>query len=224
MNFGDVLKKSFLDAFSSRDITTSFILTTLFITALFGLYIYGIYRVVCRRGFYSKSFNNSLVTISLITASIILAIQSSVVISLGMVGALSIVRFRTAIKDPTDLTFLFWSISIGIICGAGFYEIAGWVSLAITVITFLLELIPSARAPKLLILNISCCEAEATILAVIRAHTRNYVVKSRNLTAKGLELILELRIKDESGLIYAIDALEDVSAVSLLSHDGEATY
>ena len=106
------------------DITTGKIAATLIVTALLALYIFAIYRLVTRKVFYSKNFNISLAVMSLITAAIILAMQSNLVISLGMVGALSIVRFRTAIKDPMDLAFLFWSISVGIICGAGLYEVA----------------------------------------------------------------------------------------------------
>ena len=112
MGFKDVFKKSFLEGFTSMDITTGKIAATLIVTALLALYIFAIYRLVTRKVFYSKNFNISLAVMSLITAAIILAMQSNLVISLGMVGALSIVRLRTAIKDPMDLAFLFWSISI----------------------------------------------------------------------------------------------------------------
>ena len=112
MGFKDVFKKSFLEGFTSMDITTGKIAATLIVTALLALYIFAIYRLVTRKVFYSKNFNISLAVMSLITSAIILAMQSNLVISLGMVGALSIVRFRTAIKDPMDLAFLFWSISM----------------------------------------------------------------------------------------------------------------
>ena len=119
MGFKDILKKSFLEGANVVDFSIASVALTLVVTAALGLYIYIVYRLISRKSFYSKSFNISLVAMAMITAAIILAIQSSVVISLGMVGALSIVRFRTAVKDPMDLVFLFWSISIGIICGAG---------------------------------------------------------------------------------------------------------
>ena len=122
MSFKDIFKKSFLEGFTAMDISTSKILATLAMVVILSLYIFCIYQVVTRKTFYSKTFNISLAAIAIITASIILAMQSNLVISLGMVGALSIVRFRTAIKDPMDLIFLFWSISIGIICGGGLYE------------------------------------------------------------------------------------------------------
>jgi hypothetical protein len=106
MNFQDVLKKSFLEGFTSLDISTSKITATLLVTCIFALYIFAMYRFVTRKTFYSKTFNTAIAVIAVITAGIILAMQSSIVISLGMVGALSIIRFRTAIKDPLDLIFL----------------------------------------------------------------------------------------------------------------------
>ena len=124
MGFNDVLKKSFLEGVSVADLSITSVLLNLAVTAALGIYIYFVYRLVSKKEFYSKSFNISQVALAMITAAIILSIQSSVVISLGMVGALSIVRFRTAIKDPMDLIFFFWSISAGIICGAGFAMMA----------------------------------------------------------------------------------------------------
>lgn len=115
MNFQDVFKNSFLEGFTGLDISTSKILATMLVTSILALYIFVMYRLVTRKTFYSKTFNVAIAVISVITAGIILAMQSSLVISLGMVGALSIIRFRTAVKDPLDLIFLFWSISIGII-------------------------------------------------------------------------------------------------------------
>lgn len=116
MSVRDVIKNSFLNQINT-DISTTDVLVVLLATAILGVYLFFIYRMVCKKAFYSKSFAISLVVIALVTSIIIITIQSSVVISLGMVGALSIVRFRTAIKDPMDLAFLFWAISIGIICG-----------------------------------------------------------------------------------------------------------
>ena len=120
--FSNIFKKSFLEGFGGSDITTVRILVTLAVTCALALYIFIVYYVATKKTFYSKTFNIALFMIAVITSSIILAMQSNLVISLGMVGALSIVRFRTAIKDPMDLIFLFWSISIGIICGADRYD------------------------------------------------------------------------------------------------------
>ena len=182
MGFKDVFKKSFLEGFNGMDITTAKIAATLFVTALLALYIFAIYRLVTRKVFYSKNFNIALAAMSLITAAIILAMQSNLVISLGMVGALSIVRFRTAIKDPMDLVFLFWSISIGIICGAGLYEVALVTSVAVTVFILVLDMIPVSRAPMMLVVNSSKMDDEQTVLDVVGKYAKSYKVKSRNLS------------------------------------------
>ena len=152
MGIKDIIKKSFLTQFNS-DLSTTDVLFALMITAAIGVYIFLVYRAVCRKAFYSKSFAISLPVISMITACIIVAIQSNAVISLGMVGALSIVRFRTAVKDPMDLAFLFWSISVGIICGATLYEVAAVASLLITLVMLVLHFVPNAKPALLLIVN-----------------------------------------------------------------------
>ena len=121
LSIKDIIKQSFLEGFSSSDITLKTVVVALLITAVLAVYIFAIYKLMCRKTFYSKNFNISLVGVALITAAIIITIQSSIVVSLGMVGALSIVRFRTAIKDPMDLLYLFWAITGGITCGAGMY-------------------------------------------------------------------------------------------------------
>ena len=206
------------------DITTAKIAATLFVTALLALYIFAIYRLVTRKVFYSKNFNIALAALSLITAAIILAMQSNLVISLGMVGALSIVRFRTAIKDPMDLVFLFWSISIGIICGAGLYEVALVTSVAVTVFILVLDMIPVSRAPMMLVVNSSKMDDEQTVLDVVGKYAKSYKVKSRNLSKGRLDMMVELRVKDESGLVSEVAALDGMIGASLIAHDGEVTF
>ena len=132
MSFSEIFKKSFLDGYASTDINIYTAAIAMIITSVLALYVFVVYRVLTRKTFYSKNFNISLAAVALITSGIILTIQSNIVVSLGMVGALSIVRFRTAIKDPMDLVFLFWSIAIGIICGVGLAEIAIMMSLVLT--------------------------------------------------------------------------------------------
>lgn len=224
MGFKDVFKKSFLEGFNGMDITTAKIAATLFVTALLALYIFAIYRLVTRKVFYSKNFNIALAAMSLITAAIILAMQSNLVISLGMVGALSIVRFRTAIKDPMDLVFLFWSISIGIICGAGLYEVALVTSVAVTVFILVLDMIPVSRAPMMLVVNSSKMDDEQTVLDVVGKYAKSYKIKSRNLSKGRLDMVVELRVKDESGLVSEVAALDGMIGASLIAHDGEVTF
>lgn len=224
MGFKDVLKKSFLEGVNVADFSIASVALTLAVTAALGIYIYLVYRLVSRKAFYSKSFNISLVAMALITAAIILAIQSSVVISLGMVGALSIVRFRTAVKDPMDLVFLFWSIAVGIICGAGLYGMALMLSLCVTIAVILLDYFPTASAPMLLVLNARDEKLEDDVIAIVSKYARHYRVKSRNLTKDGMDMVMELRIKkDEAEMVRAINQLPGVDAVSLLSHDGEVS-
>lgn len=223
-NFSDIFKKSFLQGFTGGDISTGRIAATLLVTILIALYIFVIYRVVTRKTFYSKTFNIALVALAVITAGIILAMQSNLVISLGMVGALSIIRFRTAIKDPMDLVFLFWSISIGIVCGAGLYEVALITSLLVTVGIIGLDLIPTSKAPMMLVVNAKELDAEKEIIQTVKKFNKNFKVKSRNFSAGHLDMIIEVRVKEEAELVQSVSGIEAVTGVSLISHDGEVTF
>ena len=220
----DIFKKSFLEGYASAEVTYRSVAIALLVTLVIGLYIFMVYRVLTRKTFYSKNFNISLVTIALITAAIIVTIQSSVVVSLGMVGALSIVRFRTAIKDPMDLSFLFWAISVGIICGAGYAFFAVLLSLAVTFALVVLDKLPVAKAPMILIVNAADLEAEERILEAVSRFAKFYNVKSRNLTAASLDLSIELRTDRGAELVKAVMSQEGVETVSLLEHDGEVTF
>ncbi|MBR3928615.1 MAG: DUF4956 domain-containing protein [Clostridia bacterium] len=182
------------------------------------------YRGVTRKAFYSKSFNISLVGITVITAALILTMQSSVVLSLGMVGALSIVRFRTAIKDPMDLMFLFWSISVGIICGAGLAQVAVVLSIVITLGILVLNWFPVAKAPMIFVVNASDLDAEEEILNAVRKYEKHFKIKSRNMTASSLDMIIELRTAKGGELVREAMKLDKVTSASLLSHDGEVTF
>lgn len=224
MSVKDIIKKSFLETFSKADISATDILVVLLITSVLALYIFFIYRILTRKSFYNKSFNIALAALALITAAIIITIQSSIVVSLGMVGALSIVRFRTAIKDPMDLVFLFWSISIGIICGAGLYEVAIVLSIMVTLAIFVLDKIPVAKAPMILVVNSTDIKNEENILDVVTEFCKFPKVKSRNLTGDRLDIVIELRVKEEADMVLKINAINGVQSVSLLSHDGEVTF
>lgn len=224
MGFSDIFKKSFLDGFSSSDINIYTAAIAMLITCMLALYIFVVYRVLTRKTFYSKSFNISLAGIALITSAIILTIQSSIVVSLGMVGALSIVRFRTAIKDPMDLMFLFWAIAVGIICGVGLAEIAVLMSIMLTVGVIILNHFPVTKAPMILVVNASDISGEEAIIEAVRAYARHPVVKSRNLTRGTLDLTIELRTAEGSKLVRSVMELDSVDHASLISHDGEVTF
>ena len=222
MSFKDIFKQSFLNGYTNGVDTTS-VLIGLGIACLFGIYIFLIYRAVTRKTFYSKNFAISLVAMAVITSAIILTIQSNIVISLGMVGALSIVRFRTAIKDPMDLVFLYWAISVGIISGAGLSMICAALCLAMTVVVFLLSKYPDKKYSMLLVVNTSRTDSDKEIMETIKASTKHYQVKSKNLTPTSLDMIVELKVGDQSNLLQEILKIDGVTGASLLTHEGETT-
>ena len=161
---------------------------------------------------------------AVITAAIILTIQSSIIISLGMVGALSIVRFRTAIKDPMDLVFLFWSISVGIVCGAGFAVIAVIASLVLTCGILLANWLPIAKAPQILLVNSDSFENEKEIMEIVGKYCSLHRVKARNLTKDHLDMAIEVRVKEEAQLVRELMKLKAIVSASLIAHDGEVTF
>ena len=224
MSFKDIFKKSFLEGYASAEITTFTIVVALGLACLLALYIFFVYRVVTRKTFYSKNFNITLAGITVITAALILTMQSSVVLSLGMVGALSIVRFRTAVKDPMDLMFLFWSISVGIICGAGLAQVAVILSVVVTAGILILDRMPVAKAPMILVVNSVDLDSEDAVCGIVKKYARFFSVKSRNMTAETLDLVVELRTEQGSALIREVMAIKGITSASLLAHDGEVTF
>ena len=224
MSIKDAINKSVLQVFTDPAVTMGDIAASLGMAAVLALYIYLIYKLVTRSAFYSRDFNKSLAMLPVITAGILLAMQSSFVISLGSVGALSIVRFRNAVKDPMDLVFLFWSISIGIVCGAKLYALAVLLSLVLTVLVFVLDFIPAAKSPMLLVMNGSDASVETALQPILKQQAKAAHVKSRNLTTAGIDLIVELRPNDPAALVQACAALPGVQSVSLLDHDGQIRY
>lgn len=223
MTFKDLFNSAFLEGYTSTAIDVKTIIISLLISVVLGLYIFAIYKAITRKTFYSKTFNMSLVGMAVITAAIILTIQSNIVLSLGMVGALSIVRFRTAVKDPLDLVFLYWSISVGIICGAGLTMIAIVVSLVITAVVFLMHVYPGKKTSMILVVNSKNTSADEEIVQIVKKQCKHYKVKSRNLTATSLDMIIEVFTCNESELLHQAGAVDGVTSVNLLAHDGEIT-
>ena len=224
MNFKDIFKKSFLQGYAGSEITLVTIVAALAIASALALYIFLVYRVATRKTFYNKSFNIALACITAITAALILTMQSSVVLSLGMVGALSIVRFRTAVKEPMDLMFLFWAISVGIICGAGLAQVAVVLSIVITLAILILNRFPVAKAPMILVVNARNMDAEKEIIQVVKAFEKHFTIKSRNLTNDSLDMVIELRTTHGGEMVRNVMGLESVTSAALLAHDGEATF
>lgn len=222
--FKDIFKASFLESFSTANVSLNSLAVCFFMAALLGAYLFFLYQLMTRKTFYDKSFNMSIPVLAVIVCAIVLTIQFNIVVSLGMVGALSIVRFRTAVKSPMDLIFLFWAIAIGIICGANLNLIAVIMSAVITLGLFIMELLPVAKAPVLLIVNASDKNAKQEIEGLVKTHTRYYHIKSQSIDANRLNLIIEVRVKDSGSLLDQISAISSVSRCSLVSHDGEVTF
>lgn len=224
MKFGDVIKKSILEGFGNSDMSTTQIAIVLFVTLVFAVYLFFIYKLVNKSSMYDKELHITISLMSVITAGIIVAMQSNIVISLGMVGALSIVRFRTAIKSPMDLLFLFWSMGVGIICGAGLFEVAVMVSLIATVGVFVLEYLPGNRRPYLLIINGTKEMDEEHIIKLVEQKSVYRKIKARNRKKNGMDMILEVKTKQEKELLAELERLEGLEQISLLTHEGEVRF
>ena len=202
-------------------LSTTNVLIRLGLSALMGVYIYFIYRVTAKSGFYNRAFNKSLAVLSVVTTGIILAMQINVIVSLGMVGALSIVRFRNAVKDSMDLAYLFWSISMGIIIGTGLFELALFVNVCVTALVFVLDLLPSFRAPCILVISASRETSDEALLGAVKQYSNKVKVRSRNVSKRGVEWVIELWTKQEAALTDAVLAVEGISNANLLTHDGD---
>lgn len=221
MSYSDIIKKSVLEGFSYADFSTTKMAVTLGLTFLIAVYIFFVYRFITRSTFYNKNFNITMAIISVVTAGIVIAMQSNFVISLGMVGALSIVRFRTAIKEPMDLLFLFWSIGTGIVCGAGLYELAIVIALVVTFGLLVLQLVPVMASPMLLVIKLNNIDKEETVLSTVKKSTQKYKIDSKSITNGRENLIMEIRSKDYSSLTNEISKIEGVVSVTLMHHEGE---
>lgn len=219
--FSDIIKNSVIDNFVS-DISISKMLITLGVAFLIGYFIYLLYKRVFSGVLYSKSFNVSLMGMTMITATVIIAINSNLVLSLGMVGALSIVRFRTPIKDPTDLIFLFWAAVAGIVTGAGFFTLAIVGSIIIGLILFLFIKHSSIETPYLLVINCDGDESEREVHNHITKSVKRYNVKQKTVSANNIELTLELRLDDKvGGFVNTVSDLKGVKNALLISYSGD---
>ena len=215
-----MIKSSVLNSFSS-DITVARIAMVLAIALLLGIYVFLVYRMAVNNEFYSKDFNRSLVLMAVVTAGIVLAVQSNLVISLGMVGALSIVRYRTAVKSTLDLFFLFWSISIGIICGAGLYLLAAALCIVVTLGLFITGKLASPISLGLLIINCESLESAESILESIEPLTKYLRLKNKTVSSQNVELILEYKTKDDKALEQALASNSSISRFAFMNYDRE---
>lgn len=218
MSVKDVIKNSFLEGLGYSAPSIKTILLCLLVAVLVGIYIFVFYRIIVEEGFYSAHFGLSLILITIITAGIILTIQSSVIVSLGMVGALSIVRFRTAIKDPLDLIFLFWAISAGIIAGTGMVGLIIVTSVIISVIFIIFRLIPRKKKNRIFLSVTGEQNIEMNLIKeCLSKADKTYRVQSRNLSKAGLSLVVEMKTDDPDALIQSINEISGVQSISVVS-------
>ena len=220
MSFSDVFKSSFLsniNSFSALDV-----LLALGLAFVLGLFIFFVYKKTYSGVMYSDSFGVSLIAMAMITSLVIIAVTSNVVLSLGMVGALSIVRFRTAIKEPMDIAFLFWSIAVGIVLGAGLIPLAviGSVIIGIVIVVFSTRRL--GDTPYILVVSCEGDESEGVATELIRKEAKKYLLKSKSVNKLGIELTYEVRIREnETGFVNKLSACEGVTNAVLVSYNGE---
>ena len=220
MSFNDIFKSSFLESVSEFSVLDT--LLGMVFALLIGLFIFVIYQKTLTGVMYSSGFALTLVGLSLVTTLVIMAVTSNVVLSLGMVGALSIVRFRTAIKEPVEIVFLFWSLAAGIVIGAGMIPLAVIGSAIIGVILLLFANRKIHNKPYILVLSCVSEAAEQAALDLLGQCAAHYIVKSKTVTAGGIELTAELRTKDAStAFVNQISEITGVDSATLVSYNGE---
>lgn len=220
-NFSEIFKSSFADKIISVSFLDIFI--ALALALVMGLFIMQVYKKTFKGVMYSESFAISLLGLSLITTIIILAVTSNVVLSLGMVGALSIVRFRSAIKEPIDIVYLFWSISVGIIIGAGLIPLAIIGSVFIGIVLILFVNRKTVNNPYILVITCEDDNAENQTLNLISKSVGKYNVKSKTISPiNGIEMTVEIALKGESTkFVNEISKANGVSNVVLVSYNGD---
>jgi len=221
MTFNDIFKSNFLEqvsGFSFLDMAVS-----LALAFAIGLFIFEIYRKTYRGVMYSRSFGITLLALAMITDLAIMTVTSNVVLSLGMVGALSIVRFRTAIKEPLDIAFLFWSIVVGIMLGAGMIPLAVFGSIILGVVFLVFSNHKNSETSYILVLQCSDDAVEQKATEELAKTVKRYNTKSKTVGAEGIELTIEVRLPDGSSTQFINDlyAVEGVRYATLVSYNGE---
>lgn len=216
------IKKLVVSSFSGgSDMNVWRILFLLALSGVIGLYIFLIYKNQSKSAFYSKDLNITMAGLPIVVCGILIAMQSSLVVSLGMVGALSIIRFRNAVKNPLDLLYLFWSISAGIMCGVGLVALALLLCVIMTLLVVLLQKMPSTKASSVVVLRTSRETDWDAVRALLNQYGKNVKQKSRSVQAGQTEVIFELFTKEEDKLIAELEKLETVDQIHFLAHDGE---
>ena len=220
MTFNDIFKSSFLESVTEFSVVDTLI--GLAFALVIGLYIFMVYKKTLTGVLYSESFALTLVGLSCVTALVIMAVTSNVVLSLGMVGALSIVRVRAASKEPIEIVFLFWAIAAGIVVGAGMIPLAVIGSAIIGLILIFFAGRKTHDRPYILVLNCTNEAAEAAARDLVKASSSRFVIKSKTVNAAGIELTAEVRVREaETAFVNRVNDLPDVTNASLVSYNGD---
>ncbi len=221
MNFTDIFKSSFLENVAS--IALSDIIIAMIASLIMGLYIFYVYKITYRGVLYSSSFGLTLIGLCLITTMLIMTIVSNVVLSLGMVGALSIVRFRTAIKEALDIVFLFWAIATGIVLAAGLIPLAVIGGAIIGLVLLLFNHHKQTDAPYLLVLHLTNEYDDNLIKDIIKSQCKKVRLKTKSFHKGQTEIIYELRLlkENEGSFINELEKMPSIMDASLVYYNGD---
>ena len=220
MTFNDIFKSSFLENVTAVSLTDMAI--SLALSFCLGLFIFFVYKKTYAGVMFSQAFGGSLIAMTMITTMVILAVTSNVVLSLGMVGALSIVRFRTAIKEPMDIAFLFWAIAGGIVLAAGMIPLAIVGSVIIGVILIVFCNRKSAQKPFIAVITCRDADAEQRVGEYLKGQVKKAVVKSKSAQKGQIELSYEINLRsDDTAFVTALSEMEGVESAVLVSYNGD---
>ena len=218
--FQDIFKSNFLQ--SVPQLTFVDVLLAMLFACVLGAFIYFVYKQTFQGVMYSAGFGITLVGLTMVTTLMILAVTSNVLLSLGMVGALSIVRFRAAIKEPFEIVFLFWAIACGIVIGAGMFMVAIVGSIVIAVILVVFARRKIGVHPYILVVDCADAKAEKAVMDQLHSALGRVNVKAKTVSAAGVELSVEVRLNgDDSSFVTALNAIDGVSSASLVTYNGQ---
>ncbi len=220
MTFNDIFKSGFLESVTDFSVTDT--LLGMLCALILGLFIFLVYKKTNPGILYSTSFALTLIGLSLVTTLVIMAVTSNIILSLGMVGALSIVRFRAAIKEPIEIVYLFWSIASGIVVGAGLLPLALIGSAIIGLILWIFASRKTPQSPYMLILRLTDEAGEAAAMQLVKTSADKAIVKAKTVTPGNIELSCEVRLKDAStAFINRLSEINGVESAALVSYNGE---
>ncbi len=225
MSVKDVIKSSVYESLAGgTGLSFKEVVVVFFMAFLIGLYVYMVYKLSSKAAFYSRDTGITIAGMPVVIAAIMVAMQSNLIVSLGMVGALSIVRFRNAVKNPLDILYLFWSISAGIICGVGLTLLAVLLCIVMTVLLLGVSLIPNSKAESVLVLRSTGSEVDwEEVDKIVRGYAKNRKKKSRSIRNNEIEVIYELTISKENELLERLGQFH-FTQINFLSHDGEFRF